>query len=881
MTPLWKRHADVLTLGLSLLMMSSLGCGDDDAPALACGPGTMEASGECIPKSVDAGSKPQTRADSGMPSSQTDAGGMMAAAFSCGPGTIESGGKCIPDPAAKLECGSGTMASDGKCVVSPPPAKSIDGLVISQLSLHNNGLLIGDGGKIQQFYPIDVSVGLKYKGDAAKIPVVIALGEPIDPNKTPEEEKDLGFCLIGGLEIDHPGGTAMTEAIASVTLHIPEGCLKAGQNSRTMSPIVMIDPDGKVSTSQADGLTRMVPFVKKNDVDPDVTECRVDPALNGTKGTCRVEAQLEKSPGLDFELAKLTAETSVVVLDKCPPGTDLDRPLSYRCNRTIVPEFKLVRDSSGAPVLDSNGNTQVLLDSEGRPIQATYTDNGTEKPRFVYGAADLDLDVTVMSYGEDASDVDSAEQAGMLKSSEDEKAVNNVLEDHGLQIEYKIRPAKVEDASAWRPLYLHKQGEQAKAGGEGESGQDKAEFEESEIVPATPHYYSHGLYVENDCGERNTATCNMNINTRTDIVSGAWANETNFIVRACLVPVDTNGDPDGDFDARPDNNCKEIPIRLVRHDTSASQGDASSYGFNYQWSDGAGDQNTLRLGWGFHTWNKVDITGASTDNEGALSIGSKLIGYTDILKGWAKGAAYVTVQGSFYDYGLSTFGAKLWGDALSIAEFHWDKDWNVSKEMGRESIVWAGPVPISLEIKFGGVAGVGVSIDIIGKDAPLSPTEESGTFLVGKTGSATRVGLAQLAVTPYGNMIVTAKAAVTAGLVRAGVAGELTLMDMRVPLTGRLWWGLTNLNPVTLKLGAWADLKLNLSVMSGRLYLFAENQSVAWCSKRIKAGFIKITVRYPCGLEWNTFWDFTIASWSGWRWNQTLWTSPYIEYAIP
>jgi hypothetical protein len=130
-------------------------------------------------------------------------------------------------------------------------------------------------------------------------------------------------------------------------------------------------------------------------------------------------------------------------------------------------------------------------------------------------------------------------------------------------------------------------------------------------------------------------------------------------------------------------------------------------------------------------------------------------------------------------------------------------------------------------------------------------------------------------------MTIIATAAINAVVVRVGITGQLSLMAMRVPLTGRMWWGVTQLSPIKMKIGAWADLKLAFSVMSGEIYVFAENQSLAWCSKRIKVGFIKVTVHYPCGTDWDTFWDMTIADWDGWTWNQTLWTSPYVEAAIP
>jgi hypothetical protein len=869
-----RRETSTALCGSWLLVLGSVACGDDSAATLACGEGTEQQGAQCVP--VDAGPGYGGDKDSGSVEQPGDSG---TAAPSCGSGTIEVDGKCVVDPKTKLTCGDGTHPVDGKCEVEPPPELKLESMVISQLSVRNRGQLVTDGSKIHQFYPVEVSVGVTYKGDAARIPVVFALGEPPDPEKSAAEEKDLGFCLVGGFYVDHPGGETATESLASAKLNIPKGCLPADKNALKVSPIVMIDPDLTLEVADHDAISRMVVFAKKNEIDPDMAACRIDSNVSGAKGTCQIEAAVEASPGLDFELAELTAESSVVVLDKCAPDADTDRPVSYRCNHAIVPEFKVVRDGSGKPELDDNGNQQIVVDSEGSPEQATYNDNGTDKPKWVYGPADLDLDVTVMVYGADHSKLD-ADDTDDVSATDGAGALNNVLTDHGLQLQYSIRPASVSDPNAWAPLYLHKQGEQAKADESGESGQEQAQFEETKAVPATPHYYSHGLYVENDCGERNTETCNPSLQPRTDIVSGDWAAETDFIVRACLVPVDDNGDEDDAFDDNPDNNCRELPLKVVRHDTSGATNDAASYGFNFQWANGAGSQSTLRLGWSLRSWNRVDTAGAVVDNEAAVSLGSDLVGYTDLLKGWAKGAAYVSVTGSYYDYGISTFGIKLWGDAKTAGQYHWGQDWNVSKEVRKGAIVWAGAVPIQLELRFGGIAGVAVDLDVVGVDAPLNGNEESEVFLRSKSTGSSRIGLAQLAVTPYGQMTATASASITAGIVRAGVASDLTLLNMRTPLTGRLWWGLTGLSPLTLKAGAWADLKLNLTVMSGEVYLFAENQSLDWCSKRVKVGFVKVTVRYPCGYNWNTFWDMSIADWDGWTWNQTLWTSPYVEYTL-
>jgi peroxiredoxin len=75
----------LLVTGCSLALLG--GCSDDPAgPELTCGPGTVAASGECVPESP----------------------------LACGPGTVAADGECVPE--SPLACGPGTVAVDGACV---------------------------------------------------------------------------------------------------------------------------------------------------------------------------------------------------------------------------------------------------------------------------------------------------------------------------------------------------------------------------------------------------------------------------------------------------------------------------------------------------------------------------------------------------------------------------------------------------------------------------------------------------------------------------------------------------------------------------------------------------------------------------------------------
>lgn len=114
----------------SILFVSA--CGTDEGSKLACGPGTAEQDGLCVP--LDA-----TRSDASVPkdaavglvcgagtlavdgvcvASDTDADG---GEVTCGPGTSLVDGRCAASDAG-FECGAGTMAQDGTCVPIPAPS---------------------------------------------------------------------------------------------------------------------------------------------------------------------------------------------------------------------------------------------------------------------------------------------------------------------------------------------------------------------------------------------------------------------------------------------------------------------------------------------------------------------------------------------------------------------------------------------------------------------------------------------------------------------------------------------------------------------------------------------------------------------------------------
>jgi hypothetical protein len=365
------------------------------------------------------------------------------------------------------------------------------------------------------------------------------------------------------------------------------------------------------------------------------------------------------------------------------------------------------------------------------------------------------------------------------------------------------------------------------------------------------------------------------------VVYGGWKNESDFTVRACLVPLTDAGAEDKTVDKNTTNNCKDVQVRVVRRPTSGATKAASSYDFNKDWSNTQGNTGTIALVTNIFTHNHLDTGGATTDNQASLSVVSGLVGSIDVLRGWGKAGGYVSLVGSYYDYGISVFGYKFWGESKQIAEYHWDRDFKMSKEQRWTFRLWAGIIPISISLRLYGEIGLLIGLDIIAigdgadadaiADADGQPTDTDGntdSAILAKFPGSTRIGLAVATAKPYGLMKANASAGIDVLIARAGVAGELTLIDLQTPLRGYLGWGVTSLSPITLRASVWADFVLKLNVLSGRVYIYLEHWEIYGC------GSWCVTSGY------RTFWDYTIASWSGWSWNQTLWSWPGTSYDV-
>ncbi len=857
----------------------------------------------------------------------------------------------LPPDEDSLTCGAGTVEVEGECVPAPSGTLLLSGFSVTQVRLKIRGRTLTGASNdptLRVNHPVDVTVAVSYNGDPATIPLVLALGEAASGSEQGE-----GFCLLGGVAIAHPG---QGEVISEQRIVIPKECLKdnsedgtsADSTRRTMHPVVLVDPDERLNSG--DQLPRTIVFSpsaqesaknalsayseallegsapkKPGASDLSLSQCRG--GAGGEPGSCAVALAVEKSAGVDFELTDVKLESSVLVLNRCfSDQTALDAyaagqglPTTYVCNRSIV-----------------RG-----LDQDGKPLP-----EGDVRD-YTYGAADLALDSTVTAFGMDHSSVTSADELlGMGESTADgfklsvppEDIVNNALGSTGAySLRYFLRPASVtlqasDDSSLAAaidrqggfdglvtggkllPIYLHAEGEQAKADGEGLGGQDQKVFEETIAIPHAPSEYSHGLYVENDCGRFNDPTnraesyragapaCKPALNPRDTLLHGDYAQETDFFVVTCLTDGEDGDLPDSDDI---DNNCVERPVRLARlvprearwreqnpaaeesenpfsddpedpaapgftKDEIFGSADAAAWSMTHHWIDTFGN-SSMSLEAEAYTGSTLSLAdGAETSNWVGVRMSSSTFNVSQaLLRIAAYGAARTKVVGTHYGYHLDFYGTRYVAEYKEI-KFKNSWDWNITKEWGKATNVFASVAYIDVGLKVNGRVGFRLDLDIGAHTVGSSCNTSDCTALAAVYPDSASVGLTSVKLTPYGLVKASLNASVSVGVLRAGAAGNLDLFDLSVPIKTSISWGFagdTN-NPQAgrLKLGAWGDVGLQSTFLKGRLYLFADNQSISWCSYW--------GIPYPCGSGWSTFWDQTIASWGGWTYNQTLWSSP-------
>jgi hypothetical protein len=818
MNNLSKWFTGLALASASLLVFSAAGCGSEEGAE--CGDGTVEKSGVCNPTS-------SLKCGDGTEEKEGVCAAKAVDGLKCGDGTKEVDGNCVAEKSTKdgLKCGDGTEEKDGACI-----AKAVDGLKCGTGTKEDKGTCVVDPestkklacgqGTVEENDECVVAKMLIEGYDVSKFELVLPktgkgiVNYPVTAMATVKSttpfnghmqlsmtnyEKDMKAedvfqCFLGAFQLKHPGGDAAVEI--SHTFVVPATCLY-----------------GEAGKGDKDATSKMYPvlsFSQNADLQPKDLE----------KASIRFGDQpvtVENSPGLDIKLTNARSEFSVIVLMAVPDSV------------TKTPEGDLT-----------------------------------------YGAPEIKMDVEVTAYGT------------AVVNEKDEPL--NVLDEKDLKVVYQIKPAD-ESVKEWQPIFLHEEGDPAKADGDEKPIDSLDGAEETEVIAQSPHYLDHGLYVEDDCGTKCASPvckmstfgatcaadgyckldaakgeCDAKKIARSMIMTGAWKDFDKFVIRTCL-------EGGGQHPLAKDNDCVDDEVMIVRIDNSevvnvdGTEGDGNLA--SVQWAKKTWVKNYYRNVGGSALMLKTYMNSETamrywtpafgTDNKAGVTITSKYVGSRDILKGWAKGHVGAT-NGWAYDYGLTTFGSKIWGGAASKPKafkytYAWKSSKSWSKSKGWSFTFWAGPVPLSVSFGFKGSANIAYGFTI---SAQFSQTTKDD----GKAWADLKPY-----VKPGASLSAYAEAGVNLLIAKGGVGASLTIIGGNIPLT--MYGKITVANPVTKRtavLKADVDLDFSLTTLSGKVYAYAKLWSISCKNWR----------PWSCSSGYKTVWTGNIFSFSGYTWKYAL-----------
>lgn len=129
--------------------------------------------------------------------------------------------------------------------------------------------------------------------------------------------------------------------------------------------------------------------------------------------------------------------------------------------------------------------------------------------------------------------------------------------------------------------------------------------------------------------------------------------------------------------------------------------------------------------------------------------------------------------------------------------------------------------------------------------------------------SAQKTGLVTVTFKPITSIF--AETSVKAGndIAKGGIVGALRLVEITFPIVGTLQWGLTSLSPVALDIKGKVTSSLDIKILDGEIYAYADLREVDMCSKSWKIFGKRRRIHYPCGFRWDRKVNENLVSFTG------------------
>lgn len=280
---------------------------------------------------------------------------------------------------------------------------------------------------------------------------------------------------------------------------------------------------------------------------------------------------------------------------------------------------------------------------------------------------------------------------------------------------------------------------------------------------------------------------------------GAWADESEFLVRGCLAAEFPQSGNRGDEQI---DDCQEIAVVLV-HEGPAASG-ASSLSFDKAFERKLGGDR-IAIESTMSTQNRLDLDGVSSHVEGAVTLRGKLGKSYELTLARAFGTANLGVDPTrnSYEVGVDAFNNRIYSHEQDGAKIVNSEDFSVAKSVTVGNLGFGfGPVTIGFKIGVGGTIGFEAedTLEALTDDATCRELLQTDDSVVA-CGRLTRVS------TPNFGLTGSIEGGIDLKIVKAGVAADLRFVTTRFPLDTTLGFGLTDDDRLLVRGGATWDME--------------------------------------------------------------------------
>lgn len=290
------------------------------------------------------------------------------------------------------------------------------------------------------------------------------------------------------------------------------------------------------------------------------------------------------------------------------------------------------------------------------------------------------------------------------------------------------------------------------------------------VMPGTAHEVVHELFIEG-----------ATLDAFAD--GGAWADESDFIVRGCFKADFAQGGNQGDGNL---DDCRELEVLLAR-ERSAPRALALSFDKDFESKLGG---SRISVDSTMSTRNRLDLTGASSSVEAEVALKGK-IGKSFNLKlarAFATATVAVDPTKTAYEVGVDAFDKRIYSVSEQAATIVQTEDFSAAKSFTIGSLGFGfGPAHVGIKIGVGGTIGFEAedTLEVLTDSAACQELLNS-TDALSLCGRMTRV------TTPTFGLTGKVEGGINLKIVKAAVAADVRFITTSFPLDTTLGWGLTD-----------------------------------------------------------------------------------------